>query len=52
MNQKERMDHLIELLNKYGYHYYTLDNPLISDKEYDSLYDELVEYYGAAEPLC
>lgn len=29
-------------LNKYNYHYYTLDTPLVSDKEYDALYDELV----------
>lgn len=37
-----RMEELIKLLNKYNYAYYTLDNPLISDKEYDDLYYELV----------
>ncbi len=26
-----------------SYHYYTLDNPKVSDKEYDALYDELTE---------
>lgn len=36
-----RMLELTELLNKYSYHYYTLDDPLVSDKEYDKLYKEL-----------
>jgi len=35
------MEQLVEQLNHYSYHYYTLDEPLISDKEYDVLYDEL-----------
>lgn len=39
---KERYQTLIEQLTTYNYHYYTLDNPLVSDKEYDQLYDELV----------
>lgn len=42
MDKQSRMKELIELLNKYNYAYYTLDNPLISDKEYDTLYYELV----------
>lgn len=42
MNHKEKMSNLIETLNNYGYHYYTLDKPLVSDQEYDKLYDELV----------
>ncbi len=42
MEKQERMEYLVELLNKYSYHYYTLDDPLIDDKEYDVLYDELV----------
>lgn len=33
----------MKLLNKYAYEYYVLDNPLISDKEYDKKYDELVQ---------
>lgn len=33
---------LINRLNELNYHYYTLDEPLVSDKEYDALYDELV----------
>ncbi|GBF77348.1 DNA ligase (NAD(+)) LigA [Paenibacillus sp. 598K] len=36
-----RMEELITLLNQYNYHYYTLDNPIISDQEYNALYDEL-----------
>ncbi|MBG9791222.1 NAD-dependent DNA ligase LigA [Paenibacillus dendritiformis] len=36
------MEQLVAELNRYNYHYYTLDNPVISDKEYDALYDELV----------
>ena len=42
MNKIDRMKQLIELIDKYKYAYYTLDNPLISDKEYDDLYYELV----------
>lgn len=37
------MKELVELLNKYAYHYYVLDKPIVSDKEYDKLYDQLVE---------
>lgn len=37
-----RMRELVDLLNLYAYHYYVLDDPIISDKEYDQLYDELV----------
>lgn len=36
-----RMMELVDLINKYSYHYYTLDDPLVSDKEYDKLYKEL-----------
>lgn len=38
-----RIKELTELLNRYGYEYYVLDNPTVSDKEYDKLYDELVK---------
>ena len=37
----ERARQLRELLRKYEYHYYVLDDPLISDAEYDALYREL-----------
>ncbi len=39
---EKRMKELIELLNRYAYEYYVLDDPSISDKEYDALYDELI----------
>lgn len=41
MDPMNKMEQLIEQLNQYSYHYYTLDQPLISDKEYDRLYDDL-----------
>lgn len=40
---EQEMKKLINKLNKYNYHYYVLDDPLVSDKEYDQLYDRLVE---------
>ena len=36
-----KMKELVEILNKYSYEYYVLDNPTVSDIEYDRLYDEL-----------
>ncbi|MBG9735304.1 NAD-dependent DNA ligase LigA [Paenibacillus alvei] len=36
------MEQLVAELQRYNHHYYTLDNPVVSDKEYDKLYDELV----------
>ena len=38
---KERIEFLKNELNKCSYNYYVLDNPLISDYEYDTLYNEL-----------
>ena len=38
-----RMRFLVDRLNETAYEYYTLDNPSISDKEWDALYDELVK---------
>lgn len=40
--EKQRMQQLVEELNRYNYHYYTLDDPLVTDAEWDQLYDELV----------
>ena len=37
-----RMRELVDRLNETAYQYYTLDNPTISDKEWDMMYDELV----------
>lgn len=33
---------LIDKLNRWSYEYYTLDNPTVSDAEYDEAYDELL----------
>lgn len=41
MNRTERMKELIELLNKAGRAYYQEDREIISNYEYDKLYDEL-----------
>ncbi len=37
----DRMRELIDVLNKWAYEYYVLDNPSVPDREYDRLYDEL-----------
>ncbi len=39
---EQRMRELVDTLNDYAYRYYVLDEPIVSDKEYDKLYDELV----------
>ena len=36
-----RMRPLVDRLNETAYQYYVLDNPIISDKQWDELYDEL-----------
>ena len=38
----DKMRELVDVLNKYAYQYYVLDNPTVSDKEYDALYDQLI----------
>lgn len=37
----DEMKQLIVQLNRYAYQYYVLDNPTVSDGEYDALYDRL-----------
>lgn len=39
----KEIEQLVEQLNRYSIEYYTLDNPSVSDKEYDLLYDELLQ---------
>ncbi len=39
---KERYEELIAIIEKYNYHYYTLDTPLVDDASYDELVRELV----------
>ena len=41
MNAYDRMKELVEKLNKYAALYYEEDAPVVSDAEYDKLYDEL-----------
>ena len=41
MDKREKIDKLIEKIENLNYHYYTLDEPLVSDGEYDQIYDEL-----------
>lgn len=41
MYKKEEINELIEKIEELNYHYYTLDAPLVSDGEYDKLYDRL-----------
>ena len=38
---KIKIDELIDKINELNYHYYTLDEPIVSDGEYDKLYDKL-----------
>lgn len=42
MTDTERIKSLVATLNDLAYRYYVLDEPIVSDKEYDALYDELV----------
>ena len=41
MNKIDRIKELVEMLNKASDAYYVYDNPIMSDKKYDELYDEL-----------
>lgn len=43
MEKNEKIKELVEKLNQYSYEYYTLDNPSVTDKEYDKAYYELKE---------
>ncbi|NME83153.1 NAD-dependent DNA ligase LigA [Clostridium sp. SM-530-WT-3G] len=43
MDKKERIEDLVEKLNRYSYEYYSLDKPSVTDKQYDTEYYELVE---------
>ena len=39
---KQKIDRLVAELNRHAHRYYTLDEPTISDAEYDEMYDELL----------
>lgn len=40
---RRRIDDLVELINHHNYRYYVLDDPEVTDAEYDRLFDELTE---------
>ncbi len=42
MDPKTRAEEITALLEKYNYEYYVLDNPSVSDAEYDRLMQELI----------
>ena len=43
MDKIDRIKKLVKTLNEASYAYYGKDNPIMSDKEYDDLYDELLQ---------
>ena len=43
MDPKLRAEEITKLLEKYNYEYYVLDNPSVSDAEYDRLMQELIK---------
>ncbi len=43
MNIKNRIDELVEIIKEADYNYHTLDNPTISDQEYDKYLRELFD---------
>ena len=55
MEPRERVKEITTLLEKYNYEYYVLDNPSVSDAEYDRLMQELImlenEYPELKSPL-
>ena len=55
MEPRERVKEITTLLEKYNYEYYVLDNPSVSDAEYDRLMQELMmlenEYPELRSPL-
>jgi DNA ligase (NAD+) len=42
MEIEKRINELVDLINKACYEYYVLDNPTITDQEYDDAYQELL----------
>ncbi|MGS0973431.1 MAG: NAD-dependent DNA ligase LigA [Candidatus Izemoplasmataceae bacterium] len=57
MDPKERIEELRKTLRKWGHEYYVLDQPTVSDQEYDQLMQELInleekypEYQSASSP--
>lgn len=42
MDVEKKIEELTEIINRCGYEYYTLDNPSLTDQEYDSYMQELI----------
>ena len=42
MKEKERIIELVNILNKANEEYYILDNPTLTDREYDRYMQELI----------
>ena len=51
LTAKERIDHLIKEINRHNYQYYMLDNPTISDYDFDQLLQELIDLEAAHPEL-
>lgn len=49
---KKRIRDLVEIINEHNYYYYVLDNPRITDAEYDSLMNELLKLEKAFPDLA
>jgi DNA ligase (NAD+) len=43
MEKLNKMQELLDKLNKWNYEYYTLDNPSVSDKQWDKEYNKLLQ---------
>ncbi|MDO5724720.1 MAG: NAD-dependent DNA ligase LigA [Tissierellia bacterium] len=43
MDKIKKMQELVDKLNNWNYHYYTLDNPVVTDAEYDKEYNRLLD---------
>jgi len=44
LQNKKDYRNAVEILNKAAYAYYTLDNPIMTDSDYDKLYFQVVDY--------
>lgn len=40
---KEKINELVEQLNRYAHEYYVLDSPTVPDQDYDKLYQQLIK---------
>ena len=50
-NAQERIDRLIREINRHNYQYYMLDNPTISDYDFDQLLQQLIDLEAAFPEL-